>query len=128
VAQPPASAAAAASDAGAKRSEKPAEANSTGTEQTQPMPPTGESIPTPGPADTVESGVRGLADATLDKTDVPRVRAENVAAMGSTEAAATPAAAAAGAEAKAEIVEGGDGKAGGETPSETVLPKSDNEA
>ena len=128
VAQPPAPARAVASDAAAKRSEKPVEAASTGTEQTQPMPPTGESIPTPGPADTDEPGVRGLAEATLDKTGVPRVRAENVAAMGSTEAPATPAEAAASAQAQAEIVEGGDGKAGGETPSETVLPKSDGEA
>ena len=49
-------------------------------------------------------------------------------AMGSTEAAGTPAEAAAGEAAMSEIVEGGEGKAGGETPSEEALPKRDGQA
>jgi hypothetical protein len=122
----PAQAAPAAAAPRASAPAKPAKADSTGTEQNAPMPPAGKAIPTPTPP--APAAPAGVADATENKTAVPRVRAENPAAMGSTEAPATPAEAAAGEAAMSEIVEGGEGKAGGETPSEEALPKPDGEA
>lgn len=107
-AQPPLSAEAVASNVGAKATDKPMAADSTGTEQESASPPRGGNPPpVEDPAAAAAAGIRGQADATLDKTDVPRVRAENPAAAGSSEAPANAAEAAAGAEAMREIIEPG---------------------